>query len=57
MSITLVRSESEVNELLDACTAMEAAGETKYPGMSYEQGVKYALDWVLGNSDEHPMED
>ena len=26
-------------------------------GMSYEQGVSYALDWVLGNIDEDPIED
>ena len=28
-----------------------------WPGMSYEQGVRAALDWVLGNSDDPPIGD
>lgn len=50
------RSEEEINDQL--CAAVEAMDQgSKYPGMSYEEGVKYALEWVLGYSDEKPMED
>lgn len=38
-------------------TEAEEVGGTKYPGMSYEQGIKYAIDWIVGNNDENPMED
>lgn len=38
--------------------ATEAMDEgSKYPGMSYEEGVQAALDWVLGNTGVPPMED
>lgn len=37
--------------------AAETAHATKWPAMSYEQGVETALDWVLGNGDEPPMAD
>lgn len=29
----------------------------KFPGMSYTDGVSAALRWVLGETDEYPMED
>jgi len=31
-------------------------GETYVPGMTYEEGVSAALQWVLGNSDDSPIE-
>lgn len=35
--------------------AVEEKG--KYSGMSYEEGVEAALRWVLGESEDLPMED
>jgi hypothetical protein len=29
----------------------------RYPGMTYESGVRDALSWVLGETDEAPLED
>ncbi len=26
-----------------------------YSGMTYEEGIRYALDWLFGESDEDPM--
>lgn len=41
-----------------ASEAAERAMEpTRVPGMSYEEGVSAALDWVLGNVDEDPLAD
>lgn len=31
-------------------------GRTQYPGSSYEDGVKAALGWVLGEEDEAPIQ-
>ena len=30
---------------------------TRYPGMSYEQGILDALMWLDGSSDHNPMDD
>jgi hypothetical protein len=30
---------------------------SKYPGMTYEEGVRAALEWVTGDVDDHPMEE
>lgn len=34
-----------------------ASGETASPGMTYEQGVEAALMWVLGNSNDKPLDE
>ena len=35
---------------------IDLADEDKYPGMSYSDGVKAALEWVLEYIDEQPMD-
>jgi len=44
--------EDQLAQAIDA-----SANGSKWPGMSYEEGVAAALRWVLGESDEKPMED
>jgi len=51
-----MRSKFEIDDVLDLAMAAEHEG-TKWPGMSYEQGVSAALRWALGEEDENPMED
>ena len=43
-------------------TELELAGVTnengsKWPSMTYEEGVVAALEWVLGESTQSPMEE
>jgi len=50
------RTEKEIYDQIDlANAALDEGG--KFPGMSYEDGVKIALEWATGNSDDKPMED
>jgi len=52
----LKRTKSEIEEQLNkALDALDTG--SKYPGMSYEEGVSAALDWVIGNIDDRPMDD
>jgi len=51
-----MRSSSEIFEQIDRTFSAIESG-TSYPGMSYEEGVRAALEWVSGDSDELPMED
>ena len=50
------RTEDEINDVLNRCIVSEETGESQWPGMTYEQGVKAALEWVQGYG-EHPLED
>lgn len=46
-----------------AHVASEATGivadskDGEWPSMSYEQGVRDALMWILGETDTHPLEE
>ena len=55
--VDAVRTSEEVNSVIDAAAVMVERGRSKFPGMTYEEGVRAALDWILGNIDDHPMED
>lgn len=41
------RTEKEIDELLNRCVEAEETGESAYPGMSYEQGIKAAIEWLF----------
>lgn len=51
----LARSDDEIDEQLNK--AGEADGKTKWPGMSYEQGVDATLRWAIGWSEDAPMDE
>ncbi|HLO91535.1 MAG TPA: hypothetical protein VK172_10265 [Lentimicrobium sp.] len=54
--MAIKRTEKEIDEQISRAMIGVNNG-TKYAGMSYEDGVRYALEWVVGDSDEKPMED
>lgn len=45
------RSQEEIDELLNRCVEAEETGESAYPGMSYEQGIKAAIEWLVEDLD------
>lgn len=45
----------EVGAEYDEAVEMAATGRNPYPGMSYAEGVKDTLAWVLGDSDQAPL--
>lgn len=49
------RSEDEIQGQIDE--ANETFYDSRWAGMSYEQGVDAALRWVIGETDEKPMEE
>lgn len=53
--MVLARSDEEINQVLDWAAEGEDQG-SHYPGMSYEEGVRAALDWVLGINETRPDE-
>lgn len=53
--MNIARSEQEIWDLLNQCSESENEGSSKYPGMSYEQGVKVAIEWITGDIEDHPL--
>ena len=44
--------EQEINALIDIMSDRANDGDERYPGMSYEDGVRDALTWVLCGEDK-----
>lgn len=52
----LSRKVDEIDGVLNECVEAEAKGRSRYPGMSYEEGLRAGLEWVLGLSDDPPFD-
>jgi hypothetical protein len=51
---TIERTDEEIEDLLDKVVDSFNNG-TNFPGMSYEQGIMYAIQWLTGQSDDNPL--
>lgn len=49
-------SEFVIQNVIDRCSDAERNGVTEYPSMSYEDGVKAALEWIAGYTETPPLE-
>lgn len=52
----IVVTDEEINEQMNRGSNAEETGESKYPGMSYEEGVRDALEWIAYGGDK-PLPD
>ena len=50
----LVRTEDEINDLLNEVEGKINEGGSRFVGMTYEQGIRETLMWAIGDSDDHP---
>ena len=50
------RTDKEIEELLEKAIHM-SFGRTRYPMMSYEDGIKATLEWFNGETDEDILAD
>lgn len=51
------KTEIVIQNMIDRCSEAEQTGITEYPSMSYEDGVKAALEWVVGYTETAPFDD
>lgn len=49
MSDKVRRTAEEIRDFADAAAEQEYSGE--YSGMNYQQGLRAALEWVLGEGE------
>lgn len=57
MAYQIKRSEKEIDEVMDKAADAEDSGRTQWPNMTYEQGVRQAIAWIIGDDDVNPMAD
>ena len=39
-------TEDEIDKVLNQCSESEDTGQSTYPGMTYEQGLRDAINWL-----------
>jgi hypothetical protein len=50
-------TEDEAAEVIAQAYDLKDTLGSKYPGMSYEDGVTNALEWALGQAEASPFDD
>lgn len=55
MTKTIVPKAEQIDDVLNICVEAEESGHTSYPGMSYEQGVQAAIQWMRGDTTDAPL--
>ena len=51
----LVRTDQEIRDVIQWCFEANDNG-SHYAGMSYEEGILVAIDWITGVSDDSPVQ-
>ena len=51
------RSDEDIAHLEAWALRSFESGESHYPGMTYEDGEREALDWLFGRKDDSPADD
>ncbi|MFN3888114.1 MAG: hypothetical protein ACK4MG_14260 [Aquabacterium sp.] len=49
-------TQDQIDEVLNKCAECADEGVSTFPGMSFEQGVEYAIRWMQGEG-PHPFEE
>jgi hypothetical protein len=49
----ITQTKEELFRVLDWAQETQN-GQSRFPGLSYEDGIVYTLDWILGRSEESP---
>ena len=52
----VVRSDDKVDALIDRCIKNKY-DKSEYPGMSYEEGIIAAIEWLTGECDDYPFDE
>jgi hypothetical protein len=53
----LVRTEKEIDAVMDTVNKNQTQGLSAYSGMSYEDGLQAMYDWLVNKEIESPFED
>lgn len=46
----------EIDQIIDQIDEKQETGSTDFPGKTYEDGIRAALEWVTGMGDLHPLD-
>ncbi len=50
------RTQEEIDEQMNAACESFDSGWSRYPGMTYEDGIRAVYNWFIGHIDDPPLE-
>lgn len=53
----ITRPEDAIDDLLNNVMDKIDEGGSKFPGLTFEEGVRDSILWLTGQSQDHPYED
>lgn len=53
---TIVRSQEEIDAVLNEVAEQGEKGGTKFAGETFESGLRSMYEWLVGDVDENPYE-
>lgn len=54
--MSVERDEEEIEDQISKALDIEVSGENPYWGATYGEGVRNALEWVIGYTSEPPFD-
>jgi hypothetical protein len=51
----VVRTDEEIDDVLNIAVEQADKGGSAYPGMTFEQGVSEGIRWLVGHNDDAPL--
>ena len=51
------RTSEEIDDVLNRCLDQMDKGGSTYPGMTYEDGIREAIDWLTSDNREPLFDD
>lgn len=52
----LQKTDDQINAVLNRCAEQEDKGGSAFPGMTYEQGIKEAIEWMISDNNDSLFE-
>jgi len=49
------RTDKEIDKVINRANQIKQVGTTKYPDLTYEEGVRNTLLWIIGDNKDNPM--
>jgi hypothetical protein len=56
-TMEIEKTEGEIFAALDKAIESQTKERNRYSGMTYQEGIIHALDWILGRTEDPPLED
>ena len=51
------KTKREIEDVIVQVSERESQGGSRFPGMTYEEGINAALRWAIGETEDHPYPD